>query len=155
MNPCPCGLLGEESGRCHCSAEQIDRYRSRISGPLLDRIDLQVEMGRPRSFLAEHSGPQPESSEQVRARVVAARAIQQRRSGCTNSRLDPAGIRAHCAVNASDRRLLEEASQRHALSPRACLRILKVARTLADLEAAADIRTDHLAEAISYRRGFS
>jgi len=153
MNPCPCGLLGEQSGRCHCSAEQIDRYRSRISGPLLDRIDLHVEMNRPKSFLTEHSGPQPECSESVRERVIAARAIQQERSDCTNAQLGPAGIRSFCKISTSDRKLLQTASQQLALSPRACLRILKVARTLADLEAAADIGTAHLAEAISYRSG--
>jgi len=151
MNPCPCGRLGEESGLCNCSTDQVARYRSRISGPLLDRIDIHVEMNRPKSFLSEHSGPQPEGSHRVRARVIAARAIQQERSGGTNALLDSAGIKAHCAISASDRKLLENASQQLALSPRACLRILKVARTLADLEDAAQIRTDHLAEAISYR----
>jgi magnesium chelatase family protein len=73
MNPCPCGQLGDESGLCNCSAEQISRYCSRISGPLLDRIDLHVEVSRSISFLLEHAGPQPESSEQVRTRVIAAR----------------------------------------------------------------------------------
>jgi len=153
MNPCPCGRLGEESGLCHCTPDQVARYRGRISGPLLDRIDLYVEMNRPRSFLSEHSGPQPECSEQVRARVIAARTIQQERSGGTNAQLDPAGIKTQCKIGDSDRDLLETASQKHALSPRSCLRILKVARTLADLEAEMHIRTAHLAEAISYRSG--
>jgi len=151
MNPCPCGRRGDASGLCDCTSEQVSRYRSRISWPLLDRIDLHVEVSRPKSFLSEHSGPRPESSEQVRARVIAARTIQQERCGGTNAQLDPAGIRAHCAIGTSDRRLLETASQHHALSPRACLRVLKVARTLADLDAVTNIHKDHLAEAISYR----
>jgi len=151
MNPCPCGNLGDASGLCHCSAEQISRYRGRISGPLLDRIDLHVEVSRPMSFLLEHEGTTPESSEQVRSRVMAARAIQEQRSGCTNAQLDSAGVKAFCKISTSDRKLLEAASKQHALSPRACLRIMKVARTLADLEAESDIGTAHVAEAISYR----
>lgn len=133
----------------------MQRYRAKISGPLLDRIDLHVEMRRPRSFLSEHSGPQPESSESVRERVITARAIQQERSACTNAQLGPASIKAHCAIGTSDRKLLEAASQQLILSPRACLRVLKMARTLLDLEAAATFRTDHLAETISYRNGLT
>ena len=153
MNPCPCGYAGDKSGRCNCTADQVQRYRGRISGPLLDRIDLHVEMGRPPSFLSEHSGPRPECSESVRARVIAARAIQQERCGGTNAQLDPSGIKAYCAIGVADRKLLQGASRQLALSPRACLRILKVARTLADLEAATNIGSAHLAEAISYRKG--
>ena len=153
MNPCPCGRLGDASGLCHCSAEQVSRYRSRISGPLLDRIDLHVEVSRPKAFLLQHDGPTPEASAQVRSRVIGARAIQEKRSGGTNAQLDSAGVKAFCRVSKADRKLLEAASKRHALSPRACLRILKVARTLADLEAEAHIGTAHLAEAISYRNG--
>ena len=151
MNPCPCGQLGDESGLCHCSAEQVSRYRSRISGPLLDRIDLHVEVSRPKSFLLQHDGPTPESSERVRSRVLAARAIQEQRAGCTNAQLDSAALKKFCRISPSDRKLLAEASKQHALSPRACMRIMKVARTLADLEAEQEIGTAHVAEAISYR----
>ena len=151
MNPCPCGHLGEESGLCHCSGDQIQRYCARISGPLLDRIDLHVEVSRPKSFLLQHEGPAPECSEQVRSRVLAARAIQLQRSACTNAQLGAADLKTHCRISASDRELLAEASQKYALSPRACMRIMKVARTLADLEAEPDIGTAHIAEAISYR----
>lgn len=151
MNPCPCGHLGDESGLCHCSAEQTSRYRGRISGPLLDRIDLQVEVGRPKSFLLQHEGPTPESSAEVRGRVLAARAIQEQRAGCTNAQQGPAELKAFCKITAADRKLLAAASKQHALSPRACYRIMKVARTLADLEAESNIGTAHVAEAISYR----
>jgi len=152
MNPCPCGYLGDESGLCNCTAEAVSRYRGRISGPLLDRIDLHVEVSRPKSFLLQYEGPAPESSEQVKSRVMAARAIQEQRSGCTNAQLDSAGLKAFCGIGVPDRKLLSKASQKHALSPRACMRILKVARTLADLDAEVSIGTVHIAEAISFRQ---
>jgi magnesium chelatase family protein len=151
MNPCPCGYLGDESGRCHCSPDLISRYRGRVSGPLLDRIDLHIEVGRPKSFLLQHEGPKPESSDQVRQRVLACRAVQHLRSRCTNAQLDAATLKRHCHLSQSDRDVLIAASTQHALSPRACIRILKVARTIADLDAALHIGTAHLAEAISYR----
>jgi magnesium chelatase family protein len=150
MNPCPCGHASDASGLCHCTAEQISRYRSRISGPLLDRIDLQVEVSRPEAFLAESEGPTPECSARVRERVIAARTVQLRRGGTVNAQLDFDGLRRHCRLNDDGRKLLADASDRHALSPRACHRILKVSRTLADLDGAAAIGTAHLAEAISY-----
>jgi len=151
MNPCPCGQLGDASGLCHCSADQVARYRGRISGPLLDRIDLHIEVSRPKSFLLQHDGPAPEPSAQVRSRVQAARDIQQQRAGRTNAQLEAADLKAFCRISAPDRNLLAAASKQHALSPRACIRIMKVARTLADLEAETNIGTAHVAEAISYR----
>jgi magnesium chelatase family protein len=151
MNPCPCGYLGDESGRCNCTPDLISRYRGRVSGPLLDRIDLHVEVNRPKSFLLQHEGPPPESSATVRKRVQGARDIQQLRAGCTNAELSAAALKRHCGLSDSDRKLLAEASSRHALSPRACIRIMKVARTLADLEGELHIGTAHVAEAISYR----
>jgi magnesium chelatase family protein len=151
MNPCPCGYLGDESGRCNCSPDLISRYRGRISGPLLDRIDLHVEVNRPKSFLLQHEGPPPESSATVRMRVQKARAIQQLRAGCTNAELDATALKRHCGLADCDRKLLAEASTRHSLSPRACIRIMKVARTLADLEGELHIGTAQVAEAISYR----
>jgi magnesium chelatase family protein len=132
MNPCPCGYLGDESGLCHCTADQVSRYVGRISGPLLDRIDLHLEVSRPREFLLQHDGPAPESSATVRARVLAARDIQEQRAGKTNAQLDGEPLKRTCRVTASDRKLLLQASRQQALSPRACTRILKVARTLAD-----------------------
>jgi magnesium chelatase family protein len=151
MNPCPCGYFGDASGRCHCTAEQVQRYRGRISGPLLDRIDLHVEVARPGLLLQFDKGRLPESSATVRQRVVAARKIQLDRAGLPNAQLSGAGVREHCRLNAGQRQLLEEAAQQTGLSPRACQRILKVARTVADLEAAPTIESGHLAEAIAYR----
>jgi len=153
MNPCPCGYAGDESGQCHCSQDLISRYRGRISGPLLDRIDLHIEVGRPKSFLLQHEGPRPESSEHVRKRVLAARAMQHIRSRCTNAQLGSDALKAHCQLVNSDRDLLIAASKKHALSPRACIRILKVARTIADLDSELSIGSSHLLEAISYRDG--
>ena len=118
---------------------------------MLDRIDLHVEVSRPRSFLLHHPGPAPESSEAVRTRVLAARSIQLRRAGITNAQLNISELKEHCRITDEDRDVLLAASTKHALSPRACIRILKVARTLADLDAAPFIGTSHLAEAISYR----
>jgi len=150
MNPCPCGYRGDPSGRCHCTVDQVQRYRSRISGPLLDRIDLHVEVNRPRQWLTD-SGPPPESSSTVRRRVVAAREIQLKRAGLPNAQLDTAGVREHCKLAGVLREFLEKAARRTGFSPRACQRILKVARTVADLETASSISAEHLAEAIAYR----
>jgi magnesium chelatase family protein len=153
--PCPCGYAGDRSGRCHCTADQVQRYRGRLSGPLLDRIDLHVEVARPDrmpgSVPGSGSGPAPECSALVRRRVVAAREVQLARAGLPNAQLDGAQLREHCRLDALSRRFLEEAAQRVGLSPRACQRILKVARTLADLEGETAIGGDHLAEALAYR----
>lgn len=152
MNPCPCGYLGDSSGRCGCSAEQIHRYRSKVSGPLLDRIDLHIEV--PNLSRAElRSDVHRETSAQVRARVMQARAIQwQRNQGKANSNLTNKEIEAFCVLNDHDERLLEGAISQLGLSARAWYRILKVARTIADLAASEVISTTHLTEAISYRR---
>jgi magnesium chelatase family protein len=149
--PCPCGYAGDSSGRCHCSADQIQRYRGRLSGPLLDRIDLHVEVARPHQIPGSGSGPVPECSAAVRLRVVAARERQLTRAGMANAHLGGALVREHCKLDALTRRFLEAAAQRIGLSPRACQRILKVARTVADLEGQPGIGGDHVAEAIAYR----
>jgi magnesium chelatase family protein len=152
MNPCPCGYAGDPSGKCHCTGEQIQRYRARISGPLLDRIDLQVEVPRPANLILYSKEPHNDDSETVRRRVVAARAIQIERAGLPNAQLDEESLRAHCAIDESGLALLKSAAKRLTLSPRACQRILKVARTLADLEGIRDIGNPQLAEALSYRQ---
>jgi magnesium chelatase family protein len=151
MNPCPCGYAGDRSGRCHCSADQIQRYRSKLSGPLLDRIDLHVEVARPDRIPQAHTGPAPECSAVVRRRVMAAREVQLARAGLPNAQLSNALLRQHCRLDAALRRFLEDAAQRVGLSPRACQRILKVARTLADLEGETVIGGAQLAEALAYR----
>ena len=148
MNPCPCGYWGDPDGRCGCTAEQIARYRSRISGPLLDRIDLQVDM--PRIPWRELRGLPGEDSSSVRARVERARAIQRRR-GCLNAHLSLQQLEQTCHLLPAEQRLLEKAAQRFRLSPRAVHRILKVARTVADLDEQELIGADHLQEAIGYR----
>ena len=153
MNPCPCGYLGDASGRCHCTAEQIARYRARISGPLLDRIDMHVEV--PRLDLAHLAGAAPlggATSAQVRARVAAARERAHARADRPNAALGPKEIERHCVLDEAGSRLLQQALTRLALSARAYHRILKVARTIADLAGAEAITAAHLSEAIGYRR---
>ena len=147
MNPCPCGYFGDPSGRCGCSPDQIHRYRSRVSGPLLDRIDLHVEV--PRQKINDH--PPGESSATIRQRIELARQAQAGRPAL-NARLDVAGVRQYCALDAKSEKLLETACERLHLSARAHQRILKVARTIADLEGAESIQAQHLSEAIGYRQ---
>jgi magnesium chelatase family protein len=151
MNPCPCGYLGDRSGRCMCTADQVQRYRGKISGPLLDRIDIQVEVPAPDQLPQAHPERVGESSAAVRRRVVAARRIQIERSGVPNAHLDHAAVRRYCRLGGGDMTFLEDVAHRTGLSPRACQRVIKVARTLADLDEATDIAGHHLAEALAYR----
>ncbi|MBX3672641.1 MAG: YifB family Mg chelatase-like AAA ATPase [Burkholderiales bacterium] len=150
MNPCPCGYLGHWSGRCACSPDRIAGYRSRISGPLLDRIDLHVEVPalREAEFQDSLCG---ESSEAVRARVQEARTRQFERQGGCNARLEGAEIERRCAPDADARALLREAASRQLLSARGFHRALKVARTIADLARSGPLRSLHVAEALAYR----
>jgi magnesium chelatase family protein len=147
MNPCPCGYAGDPSGRCRCTPDQVIRYQSRVSGPLLDRIDLHVEV--PRQRLSEH--PTGEASAAVAERVAAARARQAER-GAINARLSARALREHAAIDDQGEALLERAAERLGLSARAHQRIIRVARTLADLEGLEAIGTAQLAEAIGYRQ---
>lgn len=152
MNPCPCGYVGDASGRCSCTPESVRRYRARISGPLLDRIDMQIEVPRvPLSELGE-AGIAGESSASVRARVTASRAAQMVRAGKPNAALKHREVQRDCALSVRDRELLERALDKLGLSARAYHRILRVARTIADLDHAEKIQTAHLGEAIQYRR---
>jgi magnesium chelatase family protein len=152
MNPCPCGLSGDESGRCMCSAEQIQRYRSKVSGPLLDRIDIQVEVLRPETSILSTPTDNIETSKKVRERVIASRWIQMKRTGKPNAMLSNGELKRFCHIEGDTLQLLEQAAEKLYLSPRACHRILKVARTIADLDRAEHIGSGHLAEAISFRR---
>ena len=151
MNPCPCGYAGDKSGRCMCTSDQVQRYRGKISGPLLDRIDLHVEVARPGRLHFSKQAKKPENSTAVRKRVVAARNRQLQRAGVSNAQLNSAGVRLHCKAEGKNHSFLENSAEQMGLSPRACQRVLKVARTLADLENRNNIGMKHLAEALAYR----
>jgi magnesium chelatase family protein len=155
MNPCPCGFFGDSTRECHCTPMQIQRYVSKISGPLLDRIDIHIEVPAVQYKELRGNG-EIESSGSVRERVLRARSIQvDRYRGenkiYANAQMPPKLIRKHCAISAEGEKLLETAIQRLGLSARAHDRILKVSRTIADLEAAPSIEPNHLSEAIQYR----
>lgn len=152
MNPCPCGWAGDASGRCRCGLEAIRRYRARISGPLLDRIDLHIEVPRLPPSDLRHDAPDGECSRDVRARVVQARRMQDQRAGTSNARLSQADTMTTCRLSNADHLLLERAVDLLQLSARSMHRILRVARTIADLAGSAGIHAPHLTEAIGYRR---
>ncbi|HTS23960.1 MAG TPA: ATP-binding protein, partial [Casimicrobiaceae bacterium] len=153
MNPCPCGYLGHRSGRCHCTPDAVARYRGRISGALLDRIDVQIEVpALPPDALPARADPAGESSRTVRERVTRASALQHARQGKPNARLQPKEIEQLCRVDARGEALLRSALTRLSLSARAYHRILKVARTIADLATSEELCAAHVAEAIGYRR---
>ena len=148
MNPCPCGTLGDPAGTCRCTEEQVARYRARVSGPLLDRIDLHVEVPRVRDDDDLGTG---ESSVAVRERVTRARTAQIDRAGKANQRFSPGDLRRYCVLAQSGRRLLSRAMERLHLSARARDRVLRVARTIADLARSERIDDEHVAEAIGLR----
>ena len=149
MNPCPCGYLGEP--RCRCTPDQVNRYRDKISGPLLDRIDLQVNVPRvPHQELTAKHTPS-ESSAVIRARVIAARQKQEARQGCPNAQLSRQQIEQHCPLDKKQNEMMSKAVERMNLSARGYYRVLKVARTIADIENHSDILSQHLSEALAYR----
>jgi magnesium chelatase family protein len=149
MNPCADGWLGDPSGRCHCTCEQVQKYRNKISGPLLDRIDMHVEV--PRLSFEEMQGEKGECSDVVRERVIQTRNIQLQRNNTLNSRLAHQQIEEICALDKSGRLLLQKAIEKLQLSARAYHRILKLARTIADMDESEQIQKQHLLEAINYR----
>jgi magnesium chelatase family protein len=152
MNPCPCGYFGDRGGRCHCTADQVARYRHRLSGPLIDRIDMHVElMALPVDHLLGEVPADTEDSATVAARVAAARRLQLQRQGRLNARLTPSEVARLCRLQRESRVLLGTAISRLGLSARACHRALKVARTCADLAGAPDIRRIDVAEAVQLR----
>jgi len=152
MNPCPCGYLGHYSGRCRCTPDQVARYRSKISGPLLDRVDLHIEVPAvPAEDLSQTASG--EASQTVRERVEAARNRQLARQDRPNARLTTKDIDRHCAPDAAGETLLKQAIARLGLSARGYHRVLKVARTIADLAGSPAIASVHVAEAVGYRRG--
>jgi magnesium chelatase family protein len=161
MNPCPCGYLGDLSGKCRCAPPEISRYRARISGPLLDRIDLRIEVAALSSDeLLEEGGRDPGMSSEHASRCVsAARRLQLHRGGKPNAELTSEEIQLHCRLDACGRRLVAQARERLNLSARGIHRALRVARTIADLDASGlqketgpAIGPVHLAEALQLRR---
>lgn len=154
MNPCPCGYLGDDARECGCTPSQVARYRSRVSGPLMDRLDIHIEV--PRIEYSELSGTgQAEGSETIRNRVEGARLIQRKRFAGTgiqtNAGMGAGQVRTYCRPDSKASSLLRAAFEKLNLSARAYGRLLKVARTIADLEASREIKQNHIAEAIQYR----
>ncbi len=154
MNPCPCGYLGDERNQCRCTEQQIQRYQNRLSGPLLDRIDIRLEVAA-LEYRQLRDRSSAETSQAVRQRVNETRRIQQRRfSGLgihCNGQMDARAIERFCAIDQETSRLLERSMTRLRLTARSCHRILKIARTIADMEASNRIGFAHLAEAVGYR----
>jgi magnesium chelatase family protein len=154
MTPCMCGHLGHQTKICRCTPDQVARYQGRISGPLLDRIDLQITVPALTHEDLIHA-PQGEWSKDIRARVTKARDIQLARQGKPNQGLSPSEIDTYATPDESGVKLLRSAMQRLSWSARSFHRVLKVARTIADLEGSENVRTLHVAEAIQYRRGLA
>jgi magnesium chelatase family protein len=151
MNPCPCGYLGDALGQCRCTVDQVARYRSRVSGPLLDRLDLHVEVPRVPAHVMRAKTPDAEATTEVRERVVRARQLQTARQGVPNARLADAALERFCPATERASGLLERASSKLALSARAYNRVRRVARTIADLAQVEEIDTNQMSEAIALR----
>jgi magnesium chelatase family protein len=156
MNPCPCGFHNDRTRECHCTPPMIQRYMAKISGPLLDRIDIHIDVPAV-NYKEMRSTNEPESSAKILERVVRARQIQLERFSASKARLycnaqmSSQNIRKFCMLSADCEHLLERAMTQQGLSARAHDRILKVARTIADLEGTAQLEPKHIAEAIQYR----
>ena len=154
MNPCPCGFYGSKEKQCTCTEQMINKYMEKISGPLLDRIDIQIEVSGVK-YQKLKSAKEEESSETIRERVEGARQTQYNRYKedkiYTNSQLTPKLIEKYCKLDEKSQRLIENAFDKLGLSARAYSRILKVARTIADLDKKENIEVQHIAEAIQYR----
>jgi magnesium chelatase family protein len=152
MNPCPCGYLGDLASDCNCSADRVSNYRARISGPLLDRIDLLVHVPRPPRECLRPDAPPAESSVAMASRVKRAYELQLHRAGVCNARLSARRLDEVCGATAQSWDLLEMAADRFALSARAHHRVRRVARTIADLDGKDVIEAPHMAEALSFRQ---
>ena len=152
MNPCPCGYLGDSSGRCRCTEDQVIRYQNKISGPLLDRIDIVIQVNSmPKDVLNKARDPSAETSSKIRKRVIKAFNKQIKRMQKTNAALSSKEIDQFCEINNEGKSLIEMANTRLGLSGRAIHRLLRVSRTIADLDNSENIEAQHLSEAISYR----
>lgn len=151
MNPCPCGYLGDPKSDCTCSAERVKAYRAKISGPLLDRIDIQLSMQRPAKECLRADAPPGEATSVVARRVLAVRNAQMLRSGVCNAELDGDRMEACCILSGSAWELLDQAMDRFVMSARAHRRVRRVARTIADLAGEKNISADHIGEALGLR----
>lgn len=153
MNPCPCGYAGSGLDKCSCHAEQIKKYMAKISGPLLDRIDMHVEVPRiaPQHLVLQDDTPMPETSEQVRARIMHARERQEKRQGKYNMQLQVTELDQYCRLSTEMQQLLSKMVAKFNLSARVYHRIIKLARTIADLEGCQTMEVQHLSEALNYR----
>jgi len=151
MNPCPCGYLGDDQADCRCSGERVANYRGKISGPLLDRIDLHVEVARPPTSVLRSDNADGESSSTVAARIRKAWGLQMRRSGTSNARLEGEQLARNCGADDQCWALLENAAEQFKLSVRAQQRVLRISRTIADLAGAGNITPPYVAEALSLR----
>ena len=152
MNPCPCGYYGDSSGKCNCSEEKVARYKNKISGPLLDRIDIHIEVPRVKNFSQAISQQETETSETIRKRVSLCRQRQINRGGNCNAQMSVQQIEDFCELDDSTYHFLIGSLEKLNLSNRAFHRVLKVARTIADLRDSEKIEIPDLAEAITYRR---
>ncbi|MFT7243184.1 MAG: magnesium chelatase family protein [Candidatus Azotimanducaceae bacterium] len=153
MNPCPCGYFGDGTNRCDCRSDQIDRYRSRVSGPLLDRIDLHVQVPPlPRGTLLQPSANLEHEHEEAVEQVKQARLAMIERNGCVNAHLSSKETEQFCKLSQEDRSMLDNAMHKLGLSARGYYKVLKVARTIADLSGDEELTTPHLVEALAFRR---
>ena len=155
MNPCPCGFLGDSEKHCSCSEYQIQKYKSRLSGPILDRIDLIIEVPRLTAEELTNSKSEGESSNEIRKRVINARKIQYERykneNILTNSELNSKLIKKYCSLDNTSTEILKTAAIKYQLSGRKYDRILKLARTIADLDNSENIQSKHITQALQYR----
>lgn len=153
MNPCPCGYFNSTQNNCKCSSWQIQRYQNKLSGPLLDRIDLHIDLPRtPLSAFTHSQQPQEESSNTIKQRVCAARSISFKRSQCTNNELNTNTIQQYCTLNESLKKLLLSAAEKLNLSARSLHKTIKIARTIADLAQSTHIKENHIIETLSFRQ---
>lgn len=155
-NPCPCGYYGDEKRECNCTPLQIQRYTAKVSGPLLDRIDLHLEVGAV-PFKEIHDERQGESSAEIKKRVDASRKVQEERyqknkKTYCNAQMGPGDIEQYCKLDDPSMRLLERSVEQLGLSARGYHRILKIARTIADMAGSEQLEFSHVAEAVQYRR---